>query len=345
MSVLDRLLLPSPLIADGDYTTAKASDSAGSSTESSDVPMDSSSGDGGVNNATTETSVISLCNWGDNVEIISLLVDKLIEDNSPDGVVATHSSELLVSRVQHAPLASPILQLLSSGTVLKKIIHKASVLGEGSEVEFTSHDTGMTRALLLLESIVLQLGGYGCVPPVDTSLSLSFTYPSSIPPSIPSSHIPDNSSTLDLMENNHPEIMDSKPNLTLANSNDLITLLPDCLAKWDALLTHEITKSWQVMNQMGQVIPMVGVSRLRIVRLIEALVLLAHPIVDRQLVKANSIRHCLDLFFEFEWCSMLHQSVANLVVHGKNNLLLVFFLSKKETPASITKFSTTLHCL
>jgi len=241
-----------------------------------------------------------------------------VEDNTPDSVLATHSSELLVSRVHQAPLTSPILQLLSSGKVLQKIVRKSSVLSDSEE--FTSHDNGMTRALFLLESIVLQLGGFGCVPPVDASLSLSFTFPNSFSsPQTTTSQAQENGSVVsNCIENNPDEAAEGKPSYSLANSNDLISLLPDSLSRWDSFLTHETTTSWQVINQIGQVIPMLGLSRLRIVRLIEALVLLAHPIVDEQLVKANSIRICLDLFFAFEWCSMLHQSVANLLVHGKS---------------------------
>lgn len=285
MSIVERLLLPSPHVAECEIATA--SSAAGNS------EVDSAEG---IDNADI-TSVISLCTWGDNVDIISLLVDKLVEDNTPDCVLAIHSSELLVSRVHQAPLTSPILQLLSSGAALRKIVRKSSILGDAEG--FTSHDTGMTRALFLLESIILQLGGFGCVPPVDTSLSLSFTSPNSFssPQTATSAEIP--------------------PSYSLANSNDLISLLPDSLPRWQSFLTNEATKSWQMVNQMGEFIPMLGVSRLRIVRLIEALVLLAHPIVDEELVKANSIQICLDLFFKFEWCSMLHQSVANLLVHGK----------------------------
>jgi hypothetical protein len=307
MSILERLLLPSLHIAECEGVTAS------STTENTEV--DSAEG---IDNANT-TSVISLCSWGENIDIITLLVDKLVEDNTPDSVLATHSSDLLVSRVHQAPLTSPILQHLSSGKVLQKIVRKSSVLSDSEE--FTSHDNGMTRALFLLESIVLQLGGFGCVPPVDASLSLSFTYPNSYSsPQTTTALSPaqENGSVVsNCIENNPAEAAESKPSCSVANSNDLISLLPDSLSRWDSFLTHETTKSWQVINQIGQVIPMVGLSRLRIVRLIEALVLLAHPIVDEQLVKANSIRICLDLFFAFEWCSMLHQSVANLLVHGK----------------------------
>ena len=309
MQVLERLMLPSPRISDDDGTD---------NNDFGDIQAfqtDKSEDDTGSSN------ICLACDWGENVAAMTLLVDIMIEDDSPDHVVATHAAELLVSCVHQKPLASPILQRLTSGTVLQKIVQKASVLGEGEA--FTSHDTGMTSALLLLESIVLQLGGFGCVAPVNDSLSISFISQSAIA-NREHSFSAKTEGSVKSGSWSHAE-----SNLqNLASANDLIALLPSALSMWDALLTHEVTKSWLVMNQMGKLMPMVGTSRLRIVRLIEALVLLAHPIVDEQLVKSNSIRHCLDLFFEFEWCSMLHQSVANLVVHGKifiSNLVSSFF--------------------
>lgn len=295
MQVLERLMLPSLRIPDDDGTGNDCGDIQASKTDGSE-------------DDTGSPNICLACDWGENVAAMSLLVDKMIEDDSPDHVVATHAAELLVSCVHQKPLASPILQRLTTGTVLQKIVRKASVLGEGEA--FTSHDTGMTSALLLLESIVLQLGGFGCVAPVDDSLSISFISQSAIANRENSF----SSKTEASVRSGSWSYAESNPQ-NLASANDLIALLPGALSMWDALLTHEVTKSWFVMNQMGKRIPMVGTSRLRIVRLIEALVLLAHPIVDEQLVKSNSIRHCLDLFFEFEWCSMLHQSVANLVVH------------------------------
>jgi len=46
-------------------------------------------------------------------------------------------------------------------------------------------------------------------------------------------------------------------------------------------------------------------------------VLLGNPNVDAVavLIKSDCLEQCMNLFWEFEWCSMLHQSAANLVVH------------------------------
>ena len=43
--------------------------------------------------------------------------------------------------------------------------------------------------------------------------------------------------------------------------------------------------------------------------------LLGDPDVDSKLVQSDCLEICLDFFWQFQWCSMLHQSVANLLVH------------------------------
>lgn len=63
-----------------------------------------------------------------------------------------------------------------------------------------------------------------------------------------------------------------------------------------------------------------GQPRWRGVRVLEALVLLGEEEIDRVMVSEENgsgdiIGMACDLFWEMEWCSGLHQSVANMVVH------------------------------
>ena len=79
--------------------------------------------------------------------------------------------------------------------------------------------------------------------------------------------------------------------------------------------------------------PLLGMSRLCIVRLLESLVLLGNAQVDAQLCQSDCLEICFSLFWQFQWCSMLHQSVANLLVHvfeGANEraLLQEYFIVK-----------------
>lgn len=71
----------------------------------------------------------------------------------------------------------------------------------------------------------------------------------------------------------------------------------------------------------GAVVPRLGLARLKLVNLVEALLRLAHPQVDKALVEAGMLSLLLDLFFKYQWNSMLHQSVmasVMLVVEGKS---------------------------
>ncbi|GMI43050.1 hypothetical protein TeGR_g9501, partial [Tetraparma gracilis] len=58
-----------------------------------------------------------------------------------------------------------------------------------------------------------------------------------------------------------------------------------------------------------------GPTRLKLVRVVESMVLLASPQIDALLAPSGILPACLDLFFSFPSCSMLHQSVANMLVH------------------------------
>ena len=95
--------------------------------------------------------------------------------------------------------------------------------------------------------------------------------------------------------------------------------------------------SQQQQQQSSRAI--LGMSRLRIIRLIEALVLLGDSAIDKALLQSNEndndcvLEKCLDLFWTFEWNSMLHQSIANLLVHvfegGEGRMgLQMYFLGR-----------------
>jgi len=74
------------------------------------------------------------------------------------------------------------------------------------------------------------LGGFGCVPPVDASLSLSFTFPSSFSsPLTTTSQAQENGSVVsNYIENIPDEAAEGKPSYSLANSNDLIFMCVNC---------------------------------------------------------------------------------------------------------------------
>lgn len=250
-----------------------------------------------------------------------------VEDDENDKAFSCsqHAAEILVTIIQNSSLNSPVMISLSSDPALKRILDMASLSRSASfsnepkeeegGPEFVPYESIMTCAITVLESWVLQLGGYGAVgieggdnnQKQGAELSSSQTNLSEIGPHTP----PPLASSLPLHPSSSPE-----PSRT-ADTSTLISHLPALLNGLSLLLTHPVTKTWLTPAQYtgGQPRQLLGTSRLRILRLVEALVLLGDASVDFDLQHSNILKQCIDLFWEFEWCSMLHQSVANLLVH------------------------------
>jgi hypothetical protein len=250
-----------------------------------------------------------------------------------------HAAEVLMAIIQNSPLNSPFMEALLTDPALGRIVKAATTIvrddntiissnsSSSSHVTTTAvvspslvwspHDSLMTCALNVLESLILQLGGYGAAPPPP-------------PP------------TTDLGEDKPPDYHRSKgarnSGTTLLHTaasgsgagadptSTLMEYLPSLLEAMSKLLRHAACDTWTSPMQFQQnhhhhpappPLPrkILGTSRLRIVRLLESLVLLGNRQVDDLLCQSNGLKICLELFWEFPWCSTLHQSVANLLVH------------------------------
>eukprot|EP00588_Corethron_pennatum_P031372 CAMPEP_0194320952 /NCGR_PEP_ID=MMETSP0171-20130528/17216_1 /TAXON_ID=218684 /ORGANISM="Corethron pennatum, Strain L29A3" /LENGTH=1675 /DNA_ID=CAMNT_0039078669 /DNA_START=110 /DNA_END=5137 /DNA_ORIENTATION=+ len=221
--------------------------------------------------------------WTSRPDSVSLLVRSLTHAEGWEE--AAHASELLVSLVQQSPMDSSFLVQLTTEPLLDEIVEAATFLVDDN---FGPGDTPATSAVMLLESVVLQLGGYGCVPPTP-----------------PRHH---------RHQNGGAGRRRSRPRPQPADAKCLTSLLDAALPRLVNALLHPACASWTAETPLGPR-AVLGLSRLRIVRLVESLVLLAHPPVDSLLRRHGAVSACLDLFFEFVWCSMVHQSVANMLVH------------------------------
>ena len=224
-----------------------------------------------------------------------------------------HASEILITIIQNSPLDSPFMVSLSSDPILHRIIDlimSPPPLSSSSEEigpEFVSHESIMTCGITVLESLVLQLGGYGAVAAISgsnnsTQVGKKKSY-----------------TTTEYDMALHDDV--SSPTVTSteisANTSTLLRHMTALLARLSELLIHPLTQTWVELAQYsnGQKRNLLGASRLRILRLIESLVLLGNHDVDLALLDSDCLEKCLDLFWQFEWCSMLHQSVANMLVH------------------------------
>lgn len=266
------------------------------------------------------------CNWSESEVALELLLDCLIQNSKQSDVeqeeemrlsLYQNASEVLITIIQNSPLTSPTLHTLTTNPVLEKLIKAATCLQTGES--FSPHDSQLTCTMNVLESLILQLGGYGSVG--------TMIYPDDEEMG---------------MEGENGE--EGQPNMgrplgsmrqELVTSDTLISHLPMMLGNLSNLLTYQEADSWTSPMQFSKEDPqkILGSSRLRIVRLLESLVLLGDQNVDSELCKSDCLEVCLDLFWKFQWCSMLHQSVANLLVHvfeGANSRaeLQAYFLVK-----------------
>ncbi|GMI07438.1 hypothetical protein TrLO_g7595 [Triparma laevis f. longispina] len=223
------------------------------------------------------------CEWGEDVSYVEKIVMRM--KSTPNTEFAVNASELLVGVIQQFSLNHETLLALTSGgshtpEMLSNIVSLA-LPPTVTDLIMSRTESTMTAGLDVLEALLLQLGGYGCVSPI-------------------------------------PEGDDKNVGeLTLASPIPLSEILRE-ENKLNSIVSHlnsTIAKSWKLTNQNNENVPVLGATRLKIVRVVEALILLASPEVDSLLSTSKVFSTCLDLFFEFESCSLLHQSVANLLVH------------------------------
>ena len=249
------------------------------------------------------------CNWSESQEALELLLECLVSVPATEATAESgeeqqlslcqNASEVLITIIQNSPLTSPTLNTLTTDPVMGKLIMAASYLEEGKE--FSPHDSSLTCTMNVLESLILQLGGYGSVGTV------------MLPEDDEGEEGAEGMEAQDGVQLSQPE----NSRQEIATSDTLISHLPVMLSNLCKLLLHPSSERWESPMQFSKSEPqkILGSSRLRIVRLLESLVLLGDPNVDALLCESNCLEICLDLFWQFQWCSMLHQSVANLLVH------------------------------
>uniref|UniRef100_A0A7S2YQH3 Uncharacterized protein n=1 Tax=Entomoneis paludosa TaxID=265537 RepID=A0A7S2YQH3_9STRA len=278
------------------------------------------------------------CDWSKSGKAIEMLLVRLMNPEtlletdaqvSPASAVDTNqsideqrlslslnASEVLITVIQNSMLSSETMLSLTSLETMERLTAASTKLADGEG--FSLHESLLTSAMNVVESLILQLGGYGAVGTMSILDS-------------DGQEQPDGSGG---EEGAQPQnTMENEP--LIADLESLLEVLPVMLQGFSDLLRHPSTKEWKAAVQFSKTEPvqLLGTSRLRIVRVLESLVLLGDPSVDSKLVQSDCLLICLDLFWEFQWCSMLHQSVANLLVHvfeGQNVRFEIqeYFISK-----------------
>ncbi|VEU34328.1 unnamed protein product, partial [Pseudo-nitzschia multistriata] len=115
------------------------------------------------------------CNWSESGPALEMLLECLVgkdennnendendDDNDRGLDLCRNASEVLITIIQNSPLTSRTMCTLTSDPVLEKLV-EASSKGPCAGAAFGRHDSRLTCAMNVLESLVLQLGGYGSV--------------------------------------------------------------------------------------------------------------------------------------------------------------------------------------
>ena len=283
------------------------------------------------------------CDWGNSPEVLDMLLDKLIGPQPRSSLLSDiedsqvldlslNASEVLITIIQNSMLSSTTMLTLTSNDVITRIVDAATTLPDPEY--FSSHESLLTSAMNVLESLVLQLGGYGAVGTMTLLPEGDMMNPSLVQNDVgtdgnvifeedPAPSLT-HKLTDQIQEVDSDDTLNTGQEVGLVDDNNLISdlsamldQLPRLLERLSFLLRHPSATLWTSPTQFSKYQPvhLLGNSRLRIVRVLESLVLLGDPDVDSILVQSNCLEICLDFFWDFQWCSMLHQSVANLLVH------------------------------
>lgn len=366
MQIVQRLMMPKPQTLQEQAAAIAAAaeergeihrqnDSSGGNfvnSQDSDLILSISSSDD-----ENDDSFVFQCNWSETELGLQLLLETLITDKKLNNNNTTrerclnatlNASEIIITIIQNSPLNSYFMISLTNDPILKTIIDAAVTLTE--EESFSRHDSTLTSAMNVLESLILQLGGYGAVGTV----SLVQQQQEEEQQSSSSIHTAQQQQNEEHITNDRGDSCNENSKVSsgsqtpstgttnipvpiIAGLSTLELYLPSLLQSLSLLLADPVTETWlsqmqyssyalKVANKMSKSSnilkkninapqKLLGMSRLRIVRLLESLVLLGSHRVDIYLCQSDCLELCLDLFWRFQWCSMLHQSVANLLVH------------------------------
>jgi hypothetical protein len=287
--------------------------------------------------------------WSRRPEALGMLLDMLLvgrdddheqedareedEDNDDDTRrqrrldMSLNAAEVLITMIQNSLMSSTVMLTLTSSHILERLVVAASTLPV-SAATFSPHESTTTAAMSVLESLILQLGGYGAIGTMSMLEDVMMesaellqqaqpahldSYADLYPPPPTRSHAGGQGSQDDP---NHPSSTTASsasnslsPDLVrIADLASLLEHLPLLLDNLSALLRHPDCENWKSCTQFSKDVPVqqLGSARLRIVRVIESLVLLGDPEVDARLVQSDCLEICLNLFWDFQWCSMLH---------------------------------------
>ena len=341
MRIVQRLLMPRPPSLknnEGNKNKSNSNDDKDWSGVDDDDNDDDDDENGDLILGAVDGLGIINCNWNNNDETLSLLLDLLYGDTCDnfDGDegsrldTSQHASEILVTIIQNSPLSSNVITKLTQNNELSRLVNCCNGIPHGAKnleqpLTFSRHESSMTTAMSVLETLVLQLGGYGSVDiltpkenddgkQVDMDQDSGTLYNGTTSSSPVVSEIDEgqenhakkelsvqlgnedsHQSACDIASPRHSCLGHSRRPEVLAKASSLIDCLPLLLSSLSRLLTHPDTQTWESPVQYSSKPQnLLGASRLKIIRVLESLVLLGLREVDHILCTSDCLEICID---------------------------------------------------
>ena len=249
------------------------------------------------------------CNWSFIPEACDMLCDRMLDLNHAD--VPSHVSDLLITVLQLSPPDASILFHLCNPDCLKNLFTAAFAdQADHVSVECSpSVEASVSLAALsVLESLVSRI----CE--------------AIVPPGIENSYINDETNvsanstntSSDVVER---DVIDREIDLQiLSQLKDSITNICDALSPHLSTV-HQQLQSYLINSPCGRVVtqtksslPRLGHRGLLMVKLIESIVRLGNPEIDKKLCDTGVLSSSVDLIFTFKFNSLLHLTVQRIVL-------------------------------
>ncbi|CAM9269961.1 unnamed protein product, partial [Chrysoparadoxa australica] len=237
----------------------------------------------------------SWCSWCQDESIMMTLIEESARPSSADdSSVHSHIAELLLCLISQSAPESPFFTTMYSQAAVGALV-KAAARCSGGEDSGEVCAGATTAPLQILEALTMRF-----LPPQP---DLSQTGLSSLTGQ-PMMHGGRGSANA-----GHCSAAPA-----LADRGEFAAQVGKLVPSITACLRSHTAAPPTITNQTDEQKPRLGLVRLKIAELVDALVKLDEPAADQALVDNGTINTCLDLFFAFGECSLLHEAVSNMVL-------------------------------
>lgn len=229
----------------------------------------------------------SVCNWSYVNESCVLLLSKLFDESNPD--VPLHISDLLITVLQLSPPQTLVIKRLCDTECIDKLLTYCVVDGADSN-NVGQPISGLASMSLASISVLESL--------------ISRLFESSLP-------FEQNQNIDREMENEHFAFVKVCIDGICEQFVKFIPAINKILRNY---LSPNDNPCDSLCNQNKMIVPRLGHRGLQLVKLIESVVRLSSPEIDKEMCSSGLFRTCLDLMYFFKSNSLLHLSVQRLLI-------------------------------